>query len=295
MYVPSTTTNLNSDQRGSYKERGQYEPSYCWEIDQCITIDRPKASQDIAGVTAIHGRNDRVRNQGHLLRDCVVQGVRRRVVCPREVTHWHRRSVLANRLRRAHKRTNGSSARRLAKDRDPVLVTAERGDMLAHPVKGSNLVRKTEVTVGLPVIQREEAERGEAIVDRDEDDVAARSECAAIEGRVAPRPARECPTVNPEHDCLERGLRVLRRNKGGPDVQEQTVFTARGRARLDAFGAEVASIDGLISSIRSRILPPYRGICVRDTEELERSLVPESWGALSMLCDMSATKCSLTQ
>src|SRR5262249_59413726 len=80
-------------------------------------------------------------------------------------------------------------ARRLPEDGDLVRVAAEGGDVVAHPLERAHQVERPEVPRALGVARAlaaergmaEPAERAEAVVEGDDDDVLGRGELAPVE------------------------------------------------------------------------------------------------------------------
>ena len=116
------------------------------------------------------------------------------------------------------------SAGRLAEDRDVVGVAAEAGDVVAHPAQRGDLVAHAVVAaVGVIAVGEglvvEVAQRAEAVVDRDQHDVAAAGEVLAVVDRRRAGAAGEAAAVDPDH---HRARRVV--EAGRPDVEREAVF-----------------------------------------------------------------------
>ena len=110
-----------------------------------------------------------------------------------------------------------------------VRITAEGGDVVAHPSQRSKHVAQPEVGVETAARraergQVEESERSEPVGDGDDDDVAAAGQHPAVVERLARRAQDVGAAVNPHHHRLSvTGSGVRRR----PDIQAQAVFALR--------------------------------------------------------------------
>src|SRR6185436_18939456 len=109
--------------------------------------------------------------------------------------------------------------------RDVALRPLQRGDRVHHPVVAGACVAGflREIRV------REEPERAEAVVDRDDDRTLGGEVLAVVPGEAAGA-AGEAAAVDPQH----HGPLVVR-IRAGPDIQIEAVFAAsrltRGRGR----------------------------------------------------------------
>ena len=124
-------------------------------------------------------------------------------------------------------------ARGLAEHRDPLGVAAERVDALAHPAQRGELVEEAAVRRRVTVVERHEAQRAEAVVDRDDHRPRLRGEpCGVVDGlrRAA---GDERAAVDPhEHGAGTAGFAGFA--GGGPDVEGQAVLGEPGRVRPEA-------------------------------------------------------------
>lgn len=94
-------------------------------------------------------------------------------------------------------------AGRVAKDCDAVRVAAEAGNVLLDPLQARDHVREAVVAVVDPVAEHHPAERADAVVDRDDDNVAARREHGPVSVDVPPRADPEGAAVDIKHNGLE--------------------------------------------------------------------------------------------
>jgi len=142
------------------------------------------------------------------------------------------RSALQDRLveeapRRGHaeQRADTHRASGLAEDRDILGISAERVDVVAHPLEGGDLVSDPDirgraivpVAKGSPI---EEAEHTQPVVDRDNHDVASIGHSSAVIERGRSRSEDECTAVNPDENGTTRVVTSRR-----PDVQVEAVLT----------------------------------------------------------------------
>ena len=120
-----------------------------------------------------------------------------------------------------HRRASG----RLPGDGDPVRITAERGDVLPHPVEGEQQVAQPEV--GGDVVQDGEPVHAEPVADGDADDAVAGEGTAVVPG--AGRAAREeAAAVDPHQHREGPAVVVL---VGGDDAEVQHVVARHRRFR----------------------------------------------------------------
>ena len=112
-----------------------------------------------------------------------------------------------------------------AEGRDVALHPLQRHDGVEHAVVAGDLRLRFRRELGV----REEAERAEAVVQRDDDGAFAREAVARV-ARLGARAAGEAAAVQPDHD----GPAVVRRVGRRPDVQIEAVLARRRRGR--AFG-----------------------------------------------------------
>src|SRR5207253_2877036 len=124
----------------------------------------------------------------------------------------------------SEQRADAARSGRLTEHRDAVGVAAECGDAFAYPFEGRDLIEDAGVArTGERAVEEigevEEPERTEAIVDRDDHEVAVDRELrAVVPGCVAGAPD-ERTAVDPNH---HRAARVVASR--GPDVEVETVF-----------------------------------------------------------------------
>ena len=124
---------------------------------------------------------------------------------------------------RPEERADAHSAGRLAEDSDVAGIAAEVLDVVAHPLERGDLVEDPAVPrAGEVVAHVHEAERAEAVVDRDHDHVVPGERCAVVPG-VSSRSAGEPPSMDPHHHRLR-----IAAGAGGEHVEVQAVL-----ARLD--------------------------------------------------------------
>ena len=141
------------------------------------------------------------------------------------------------RLGGSEQHADAHSAGRLAEDRDVVGIAAEAGDVVAHPAQRGHLVAHAVVAAVRVVAVGERlvvevAQRAEAVVDRDQHDVAAPGEVLAVVDRRRAGAAGEAAAVDPDH---HRARRVV--DAGRPDVEREAVFVDRlfpGAEQFDA-------------------------------------------------------------
>jgi hypothetical protein len=113
-------------------------------------------------------------------------------------------------------------------------VTAERGDVLAHPLqRGDGIVQPEVRDVATDRARVEETERAEAVVRGDDHDVLLRREPGAIVAALRRRSEHERTTVEPDHHRSRIGIR------GRPHVQVEASGLV-GRARIHAGDDPVA-------------------------------------------------------
>ena len=126
----------------------------------------------------------------------------------------------------AHERADAHAARGFAEDRDVAGIAAEGRDVVANPAQGGDLVEEPGVLDGEIALVSEihPAERAEAVVDGDHDDVAPLREGARIVDRLRARSDHETAAVDPEHDGLS-GLRA--RTRGRVDIEVEAVLALR--------------------------------------------------------------------
>ncbi len=115
------------------------------------------------------------------------------------------------------------------KSGDAVGISAERGDVVAHPAQCGQHVSQSEIGVepatwGVEFGELEESERAEPIVDGDDDRFAAAGQHPAVVQRLARRAEDVGAAVQPHHHRLAVAGGGLRRR---PDIEGETVFTLR--------------------------------------------------------------------
>ena len=129
--------------------------------------------------------------------------------------------------RHPKQRADLSAAARLAEDGDIARIAAQAAGMLVHPlqrrheIENARVSRRGEALVA-GAREIEVAEDIEPVVDRDDDDIIAPREAAAvIPGRVG-RPVGEGAAMQPDHDGTLRRVEAR-----GPDVQRQAILADR--------------------------------------------------------------------
>ena len=148
--------------------------------------------------------------------------------------------------RHAEEGRHADRARRLAEDRDLRGVAAEGRDLLPHPLERRHLVEDPLVSgrrqpLAAERLQVEEAEHAEAIVERDDDHVAASGEDGTVVDRLGARTDDEAAAVDPDEDGPARPV-----EPGGPDVQREAVLVHR------------THVEGECRAERARALPGRR-------------------------------------
>ncbi len=131
--------------------------------------------------------------------------------------------------RAGEQRGDDARARRFAEQGDTVGVSAERGDVVAHPAQRREHIAQTEIGVetasaGVELGQVEESERADPVVHGDDDRVAVCGQHSTVVQRLARRAEDVGPAVHPDHHRLAVTGRGVRRR---PDVERQTVLTLR--------------------------------------------------------------------
>ena len=174
----------------------------------------------------------------------------------------------------AEERQDGTSTRGLPRDRDAAGITAEGGDVLLHPLEGSEPVAHASVR-GCSGDHAEPVD-AETIRDRHRDDTVA-VEAPTVVPRTRGRAGEEAAAVDPDEYREPRRSRI-----GGEDVDVQ-----RRRARNARLGDErhpgIAALGGrpereriadavppLGSHGRREAALPHRRLCERDAEERRR-------------------------
>ena len=127
--------------------------------------------------------------------------------------------------RHGEERVHFSAAAGLAEDGDVAGVAAEAADIVAHPFERENDVHHADVagvSKFFAVLREiEMADGAEAMIERDEDDVAgAREAFAVVGGMLLPVAGDESAAVKPDHDGTLCVVVDARR----PDVEAKTVF-----------------------------------------------------------------------
>ena len=136
---------------------------------------------------------------------------------------------------RRHRKQRGHAHRagRLAEDRDPFGIAAERGDVVPHPLERGHLVEDAGVARALEplgdALEVQEPEHAEAVVDRDDHDARARpAGCRRTRGSD-PEPVR-----NPPPWIHTITARPASSQPGGEHVEAQAVLAARRPRRRRA-------------------------------------------------------------
>jgi hypothetical protein len=134
--------------------------------------------------------------------------------------------------RHSHQRADLTAAPRLAEDGDVGRISAECSDVVAdpfeclHDVEHPGIARIGVLLTG-NLAQIQVSEQIEAMVQRDDDDVAmAREVCAVVDDEAARR-LRIAAAMEPYHDRTPSGA-----ERGRPDVQTQAIF-AGGLTSVD--------------------------------------------------------------
>ena len=150
----------------------------------------------------------------HVVRGRVVQVLEHQVVrAPHRRVHRQRaprhvgRAALhdgARELGAAERRqeveADAHRAGTLAEQRHVVRVAAEVADVLLHPLHAHQLVEQPRVARRARVVEREEAERADAVADRHDDDVVGRRQDLAVVETQRRRSAVEPAPEYPHHD-----------------------------------------------------------------------------------------------
>ncbi len=129
------------------------------------------------------------------------------------------------RARRRHECAHRERSRRLPEDRHVARIAAERGDVVAHPLERRDLIehpvvaRRAAARLARELGVREETERAEPVVDRDEHDVPLRERLAVVP-RFGAGASLKPSAVDPHHHRQTIGGRLCRR----PEVQRQAVL-----------------------------------------------------------------------
>ena len=133
------------------------------------------------------------------------------------------------------------SAAGLAHDRDVLRIAAEARDIVAHPLKRADQIEIADIARGGELLAElfrevEIAEGVEAMVDRDDHNVALLGQIAPVIGGPVARPVGIAAAVEPDH---HRALAPIAR-RGGPHVEEQAILIVHlrlGRGREDRLNA----------------------------------------------------------
>ncbi len=105
---------------------------------------------------------------------------------------------------------DGEGAGALAEQRDVIGIAAEGGDIALDPPEGQALVLEGHVAGRLGRLQAEEAEGAEAIVERDDEDVAVVGQVLGAVEELAAGAADVRAAVDPHHHWQRRPERVAR-------------------------------------------------------------------------------------
>ena len=121
--------------------------------------------------------------------------------------------------RAGQQRQHRCRTRRFAEHRHPVGITAERGDVVAHPAQRRELVAQAQVVVEpvAEVAELESAEHAEPIGDVDDDDVAVGGQPGAVVELQLTRAVDERAAGNPHHH-RQRAGRVGRPHRDASDT-----------------------------------------------------------------------------
>ena len=150
--------------------------------------------------------------------------------------------------RHAEQRQHRAAAGRLAGDRHPGRVAAERRDVVAHPLQGEQPVE--HATVHRRIRDPAEAVEAEAVRDRDRDDAV-----AVERGAVVPGAGGRAGEVAAAVDVDEHRQRGIRRRSRREDVHVQRRLA--GNRRLgDERHAGVAALRGRRRTRWRRARPP---------------------------------------
>src|SRR5580698_11597511 len=127
--------------------------------------------------------------------------------------------------RHGEERVHFSAAAGLAEDGDVAGVAAEAADVVAHPLERENDVHHADVAgvskFFAELREIEMADGAEAMIERDEDDVAgAREAFAVVGGMLLSIAGDESAAVKPDHDGTLCVVVDARR----PDVEAKAVF-----------------------------------------------------------------------
>ncbi|CAB4791648.1 unannotated protein [freshwater metagenome] len=121
--------------------------------------------------------------------------------------------------------THAHGTSRFARNRDPPRVTAERSDVLRHPLQRRNLIENANVArvskLGEVLGEMQEAECAKAIVDAHNDHALASERGAVVRGFNAAA-AHKCAAMNPHKYRQSRGCRIR-----SPHAEVQTVVARR--------------------------------------------------------------------
>lgn len=231
------------------------------KVHQCLRIHAPQAVDLLldSRLIAPDSFEDRLSSPRVALVDSQILAIGSAIIPVQaqglpstEVAHDDRAAEQTAGRRRTEQRPDGSSARGLSVDDDLIVVAAERSDVGAHPLQSSDLVTDTVVALQVGAGDSQEAERGQAVVDGDDDDVLAGGELAAIGACVGTGAAREAAAVDPEVDRAEVGGGLAAGggvggagDVRGLDVEEEAVFYAGGVVGLGALRAVGGCVVGL--------------------------------------------------
>jgi hypothetical protein len=139
-----------------------------------------------------------------------------------------------SRERRRDELSDAHPARRLAEDRDAPRIAAELRDVAPHPAQRRDLIEQP-VVAGRALWRfrgergvREEAERAEPVVERDDDGALLRQP-AAVVPLLAPEAGEESAAVDPHHHRPQ----VVAAERRRPHVEVEAVLRYAGRKRID--------------------------------------------------------------
>ena len=129
--------------------------------------------------------------------------------------------------RHGHQGGHLPAAAGLAEDRHVRGIAAEARDVVPHPLERGDDVEQTHVSrcrVLLAADGREveEADRADAVVEADDDDIVACEVLSVVDVHLVAGAGGEAAAVQPDHDGALATVEA-----GSPDVQAQTVFALR--------------------------------------------------------------------
>ena len=131
--------------------------------------------------------------------------------------------------RRCHQCAHRKRSRAFAKDRNVPRVSAERRDIILHPLQRRYLIEQTVIPRRIPprlfrqFRMYKESKNAQAVIHGDDDHALLRQN-RSILSLLRSRPRYKPSSINPDHD---RQLR-RRRFRGRPDIQRQAILTASG-------------------------------------------------------------------